>query len=145
MANRPGIVDQTYSWSGGIVNHGRGTKADYKITWFDSKGPTILHPEYNDPYVARFCNSMMITNYEGDAEPTRQKKNGQTENCVTFVFLPRLFTRGQICMADDYCSIEMTYICELSKNQLIKQMINICFFSFDSRSNNCRALRNRSV
>jgi hypothetical protein len=124
-----------------------GTKADYKITWFDSKGPTIHHPDFNDPYVDRFCNSMMITSYIGDAEPTRQRKNGQTENCVTFVFLPRLNSRGQICMADDYCSIEMNYICELSKNRLIKQTINLCvvLFSFDSRSNNCRNLSNRSV
>jgi hypothetical protein len=90
---------------------------------------------------------MMITSYVGDAEPTRQRKNGQTENCVTFVFLPRLNSRGQICMADDYCSIEMSYICELSKNRLIKQTINLCvvLFSFDSRSNNCRNLSNRSV
>ncbi len=97
-----------------------GTKADYKITWFDSKGPTMLHPDFNDPYVDRYCNTMMMANYEGDPEPTRQKKNGETENCVSFVFIPQLASRGQICMADDYCSTKMSYICELSKNQLIK-------------------------
>ena len=108
-----------------------GTKADYEITWFDPKGPTMHHPDMNDPYTDRYCNGMMMTDYKGDPEPTRQTKNGETEDCVSFVFLPQQNSRGQICMADDYCSTEMSYICELSTYQsfdeIIKRIFLLCF------------------
>jgi hypothetical protein len=73
----------------------------------------------NDQYADRFCNEMMMANYQGDAEPTLLIKNGEKENCVSFVFLPEPNSRGQICMADDYCSTQMSYICELSKYRFI--------------------------
>ena len=72
-----------------------GTKAEYEITWFDMKAPKMRHPDFQDPYVDRYCNNMMLSNYQGNPEPTRQKKNGETENCVAFVFVPRLPSRGQ--------------------------------------------------
>ncbi len=75
----------------------------------------MFHPDMNDPYTSRFCNEMLMSDYVGDPEPTRQTKNGETENCVTFVFLPKVSLQGQICMADDYCSKQMPYICELSQ------------------------------
>ncbi len=105
-----------------------GSKADYQITWFDPKGPTMHHPDMNDPFSDRYCNGMMMSNYVGDPEPTLRVKNGETENCVSFVFLPQKNSRGQICMADDYCSTQMSYICELSKYQLIGCIINILLF-----------------
>jgi hypothetical protein len=98
---------------------GIGTKAEYKITWFDPKAPTMLHPDFKDPYVTRYCDPTMISKYTGDAEPTRQKLNGELENCVSFVFVPGFPAREKICMADDYCSKPMNFICELSKNLLI--------------------------
>lgn len=101
-------------------NLGVGTKAEYKITWFDPKAPTMLHPDFKDPYVSRYCNGMMMAKYVGNPEPTRQKKNGELENCASFVFIPGFPLRGQICMADDYCSTTMNFICELSKNQSIR-------------------------
>lgn len=124
-----------------VVNHRRyfslvfhrslriGTKAEYKITWFDPKAPTMLHPDFKDPYVERYCNGMIMAKYMGDPEPTRQKKNGELENCVTFVFVPNFPSRGQICMADDYCSKAMTYICELSKNHSMTIDENSFLFS----------------
>jgi len=63
---------------------------------------------------------MMMTNYNGQPEPTRQIKNGETENCVSLVFLPQPNSRGHICMADDYCSTKMNYICEFSKDRFIE-------------------------
>lgn len=72
-----------------------------------------------DPYSDRFCNEMMIANYQGDPEPTRQTKNGETENCITYVYVPQPNSQGHICMADDYCSGSMSYICELSMYQYI--------------------------
>ena len=92
-----------------------GTKADYKITWFDSKAPTMLHPDIKSDFTDRYCSKMLISNYRGDAEPTRRTKNAETENCVSYVFVPQASGQGLICMADDYCSTKMSFICELSK------------------------------
>ncbi|CAF5124442.1 unnamed protein product, partial [Rotaria sp. Silwood1] len=36
----------------------------------------------------------------------------------TIVFLPQPNSRGHICMADDYCSTRMGYICELTEATL---------------------------
>lgn len=58
---------------------------------------------------------MTKENYEGDPEPTRLNKNGEKEYCVTLVFVPQPASKGIICMADDFCSTPMSYICELSK------------------------------
>ncbi len=77
------------------------------------------HPDFNDPFADRYCNAIMMANYQGDPEPTRQTKKGETENCVSFVFIPEPNARGHICMADDYCSTQMSYICELSKCRFI--------------------------
>ena len=99
---------------------GIGTKAEYKISWFDPKAPTMLHPDFKDPYVGRYCDPRTMANYNGNPEPTRQKKNGELENCASFVFIPQFPSRGQVCMADDYCSTAMNFICELSKNQSIR-------------------------
>jgi hypothetical protein len=63
---------------------------------------------------------MSINDYIGDPEPTRKIKNGEKENCVSFVFVPRQNSPGQICMADDYCSTKMSYICEYSKYSFIE-------------------------
>lgn len=73
------------------------------------------HPELRGPYVDRYCHEFSIANYHGDPEPTRQRKNGETEDCVTFVFVPQKNARGSICIADDYCSTRMSYVCEMSK------------------------------
>ena len=109
-----------------------GTRAEYKITWFDPKGPTIPHPDTNDPLTERYCNEITKANYKGDPEPTRQPKNGENEDCVTVVFLPQPNSRGHICMADDYCSTKMSYICELSKYQLIKSVTDTVLISLYS-------------
>ncbi|UJR31841.1 hypothetical protein I4U23_019318 [Adineta vaga] len=109
---------QFYTWSGGMVHHGQGSRAEYKITWIDPNGPTIRHPESKEPLTARYCNEMMIANYQGEPEPTRQIKNGEKENCVTIVFVPQQNSRGRICMADDYCSTRMSYICEFTEATL---------------------------
>ncbi|CAF1187329.1 unnamed protein product [Rotaria sp. Silwood1] len=116
--NSLSVKNQFYSWSGGMIHHGQGSRAEYKITWFDPKAPTIPHPDTNDPLTERYCNEMAIANYHGDPEPTRQTKNGEKENCVTIVFLPQPNSRGHICMADDYCSTRMGYICELTEATL---------------------------
>ena len=91
-----------------------GTNVDYKISWVDPKGPIINHPAYPNGYTERYCNQMTTADYTGDPEPTRSVKNGETENCVTIVFLPHPSGRGKICMADDFCSQRMGYVCELS-------------------------------
>ncbi|CAF1560556.1 unnamed protein product [Adineta ricciae] len=109
---------QFYTWNGGIVHHGQGSRAEYKITWVDPRGPTIRHPETKDPLTARYCNQMMVANYEGEPEPTRQTKDGEKENCATTVFIPEPNGRGHICMADDYCSTRMSYICEFTEATL---------------------------
>ena len=76
----------------------------------------MLHPDFKDTYVGRYCSPMTLMNYNKDAEPTRRKKeNGELENCVSFVFVPQVPSRGQVCMADDYCSMSMNFICELSQ------------------------------
>lgn len=96
-----------------------GSKAEYKVTWFDPSGPTIRHPGFNDPNSDRYCNEVTTLNYKGDPEPTRRTKTGEIENCVSFVFLPRSNSRGLVCMADDYCSTKMSYICEFSNDHLM--------------------------
>lgn len=74
----------------------------------------MRHPSYPDQYTYRYCNLVDYYNYVGDEEPTRQPKNGETEDCVTFVFVPQNNNRGLICMADDYCSTQIGFICEIS-------------------------------
>ncbi|CAF1378004.1 unnamed protein product [Rotaria magnacalcarata] len=116
--NYENVQNQFYSWSGGMVYHGQGGRAEYEITWFDPKGPTIPHPDTGDQLTDRYCNAMTKTNYHGDPEPTRQTRNGERENCVTIVFLPQPKSRGLICMADDFCSSRMGFICELTEATL---------------------------
>jgi hypothetical protein len=58
---------------------------------------------------------MLIADYQGQSEPTRLTKNGERENCLSYVFVPQKDSRGHICIADDYCSTRMSYICEYSK------------------------------
>lgn len=96
------------------ISNLKGTNEDYKITWMDPKGPIINHPAFPNSYTDRYCNQMTTANYVGDPEPTRTVKNGETENCVTIVFLPHPKGRGKICLADDFCSQRMSYVCELS-------------------------------
>lgn len=96
-----------------------GTNADYKITWMDPKGPTITHPAFPNAYTERYCNPIRTANYVGDPEPTRSTKNGETENCVTIVFLPQPNGRGTMCMADDFCSQRMGYVCEMSNDLVL--------------------------
>lgn len=129
-----GVYRQFYTWSGGIVQNSRGnernrmqsrslsmkifsisgSKSDYRIIWVDPRGPKMALPQFDEVYRDRYCSMSRHWGYTGDPEPTRTVKNGETEDCVTFVFLPQANSRGSVCMADDYCSIKIGYICEMS-------------------------------
>ncbi|CAF3843749.1 unnamed protein product [Rotaria magnacalcarata] len=111
--NYENVQNQFYSWSGGMVYHGQGGRAEYEITWFDPKGPTVPHPDTGDQLTDRYCNAMTKTNYHGDPEPTRQTRNGERENCVTIVFLPQPKSRGLIYT-----------ICELNFNKITPHPID---------------------
>lgn len=92
-----------------------GNKNDYQITWVDPQGPTMGLPQYDKQYSSRYCSTREYVHYSGDPEPTRTTKNGEREDCVTFVFLPVDNGRGTLCMADDFCSTRIGYICEMSR------------------------------
>lgn len=111
--NQINVNEQEYAWSSGIVHH--GSDIDYAVTWLDPKAPTLQHPNMKNTANIGFCNQMTVFGYDGYTEPTQIIRADETEDCISFVFVPQTNSRGQVCLADDYCSTEMNYICEFSK------------------------------
>lgn len=122
--NQINVNEQEYAWSGGIAHH--GSDIDYAVTWLDPKAPTLKHPYIKDTANIGFCNQLTVFGYDGYTEPTQIiKENGIEEDCISFVFISQPNSRGQVCLADDYCSTEMNYICEFSKNQIYRRKTSI--------------------
>lgn len=122
MEGKSQTTEQFYIWSGGVVQH--GSNSNYNVSWLDSKASSLRGVMQNSEHPG-FCNEISVFDYQGYTEPTQLTNNRQTEDCVSFVFVPHSNSRGQICLADDYCSTVMSYICELSNSNIFLDFVYV--------------------